>query len=201
MGTDWRDPRHWRCNNNAHPSRHGTYDGISMHPFETVFLKATWHVGEPHLSHYTRYSGSTHCVLPVAMAQELCWFDPVVCVACASKHTCSPECLWFRDVQTAMNPTVYPAMCTRLSSVPKLQGAVKATLWYSHVQKIQTSLVPLAERRTRMTCRWFLSHADGDPHTFGKFRQAQYRYAIQLEAQDPNNASACFRLPAWEATS
>ncbi|CAL5227685.1 g10693 [Coccomyxa viridis] len=101
VGTDWRDERHWRCNNNAHPSRHGTYDGISMHPFETVFLKASWHVGEPHLSHYTR---------------------------------------------------------------------------------------------------WFLSHADGDPHTSGKFREAQYRYAIQLEAQDPNNASACFRLPAWEAT-
>ena len=38
--TDWRDQRHWRCNNNVHPSRHGTYDGISMHPFETVFTKA-----------------------------------------------------------------------------------------------------------------------------------------------------------------
>ncbi len=52
-----------------------------------------------------------------------------------------------------------------------------------------------------LICRWFLSHADGDPHTSGKFREAQYRYAIQPEAQDPNNASACFRLPAWEATS
>lgn len=26
-----------------------------MHPYETVFLKASWHVGEPHLSEYTRW--------------------------------------------------------------------------------------------------------------------------------------------------
>lgn len=52
---DWREQSHWGCNNNAHPSRHGTYDGISMHPFETVFIKASWHVGEPHLGHYTRW--------------------------------------------------------------------------------------------------------------------------------------------------
>ena len=39
-GTDWRKKRHWHCNNNVHPSRHGTYDGISMHPFETMFVKA-----------------------------------------------------------------------------------------------------------------------------------------------------------------
>ncbi|CAL8462396.1 g1929 [Coccomyxa elongata] len=55
VGLDWRDQRHWHCNNNAHPSRHGTYDGISMHPFETVFIKASWHVGEPHLSTYTKW--------------------------------------------------------------------------------------------------------------------------------------------------
>lgn len=35
-GTDWRDERHWGCNDNAHPSRQGTYAGISQHPFETV---------------------------------------------------------------------------------------------------------------------------------------------------------------------
>lgn len=33
----------------------GTYDGIAMHPYEVVFLKASWHVGEPHLSHYTKW--------------------------------------------------------------------------------------------------------------------------------------------------
>ena len=33
----------------------GTYDGISMHPYEVVFIKASWHVGEPHLSHYTKW--------------------------------------------------------------------------------------------------------------------------------------------------
>lgn len=53
--TDWRDVRNWKCNNNVHPSRHGTYDGVSMHPFETVFVKSSWSVGEPHLSRYTRW--------------------------------------------------------------------------------------------------------------------------------------------------
>jgi hypothetical protein len=51
---DWRDPVHWKCNDNVHPSRHGTYEGISLNPFETVFVKSTWHVAEP----YTRlYAG------------------------------------------------------------------------------------------------------------------------------------------------
>ncbi len=67
--TDWRDPSTWSCNNNVHASRHGTwggliwrthdithkfigghhhaigsYDGIDMHPFETLFVKSSWHV-------------------------------------------------------------------------------------------------------------------------------------------------------------
>lgn len=53
-GIDWRDKRHWHCNNNVHPSREGSYDGISMHPFETLFVKTSWGVGEPFVS---RYSG------------------------------------------------------------------------------------------------------------------------------------------------
>ena len=52
---DWRQQRHWRCNDNVHPSRHGTYDQISMHPFETVFVKASWHVGEPFVGKYTQW--------------------------------------------------------------------------------------------------------------------------------------------------
>ena len=52
---DWRDKKHWKCNDNVHASRHGTYDGISMHPFETVFIKASWHVGEPYTSTYTNW--------------------------------------------------------------------------------------------------------------------------------------------------
>jgi hypothetical protein len=55
QGLDWRDDKHWSCNDNVHPSRHGTYDGITMHPFETVFIKASWHVGEPFTSRYTRW--------------------------------------------------------------------------------------------------------------------------------------------------
>jgi hypothetical protein len=41
-GIDWTDPQHWSCNDNVHPSRSGLYDGISMHPYETVFVKASW---------------------------------------------------------------------------------------------------------------------------------------------------------------
>lgn len=53
--TNWRDMANWNCNNNVHPSRHGTYDGISMHPYETMFVKESWHVGEPFLSRYTSW--------------------------------------------------------------------------------------------------------------------------------------------------
>lgn len=52
---DWRDSRHWRCNNNVHPSRHGTYDSITMHPFEVVFLKTSWHVGDPFVGRYSEW--------------------------------------------------------------------------------------------------------------------------------------------------
>lgn len=52
---DWADPRHWACNDGAHPSRAGTYDGISMHPFETLFVKASWHVGQPYTDAYARW--------------------------------------------------------------------------------------------------------------------------------------------------
>lgn len=51
-GVDWRDEQNWQCNGNVHPSRHGTYDGISMSPYETVFLKASWSVGVPFADKY-----------------------------------------------------------------------------------------------------------------------------------------------------
>eukprot|EP01026_Neomeris_dumetosa_P044303 TRINITY_DN3727_c0_g1_i3.p1 TRINITY_DN3727_c0_g1~~TRINITY_DN3727_c0_g1_i3.p1 ORF type:complete len:290 (-),score=19.87 TRINITY_DN3727_c0_g1_i3:309-1079(-) len=50
--TEWKLPKHWHCNDNAHPSRHGTYDNISMHPYETLFVKASWHVGDPYHKRY-----------------------------------------------------------------------------------------------------------------------------------------------------
>lgn len=43
------------CWAQVHPSRHGTYDGISMHPYEVVFLKASWHVGEPFADKYAAW--------------------------------------------------------------------------------------------------------------------------------------------------
>lgn len=54
---DWRQPLHWHCNNNAHPSRHGTYGpGTSLHPFETLFVKSSWHVGDPYTSPYSQWT-------------------------------------------------------------------------------------------------------------------------------------------------
>lgn len=38
-----------------HASRHGTYDGVDQHPYETIFVKASWHVGEPFTSKYTEW--------------------------------------------------------------------------------------------------------------------------------------------------
>ena len=93
--TDWLDDKNWHCNNNAHPSRHGSYDGIAMHPFEVVFLKASWHVGEPHTAHYSK---------------------------------------------------------------------------------------------------WFLAQAQGSDNTAGAFDEPMYRYAISMEAQEPNNAESCFKV-------
>ena len=53
--TDWRQEQHWNCNNNVHPSRHGTYDEIIMHPYETLFVKSSWFVGEPFTSRYSKW--------------------------------------------------------------------------------------------------------------------------------------------------
>eukprot|EP00892_Ulva_mutabilis_P004470 jgi/Ulvmu1/2395/UM131_0006.1 len=57
---DWHNRSNWNCNDQVHPSRHGTYDGISMNPFETVFLKASWHVGEPFADKYAAWSTRIH---------------------------------------------------------------------------------------------------------------------------------------------
>eukprot|EP00798_Chlamydomonas_sp_ICE-L_P026885 gene26885-4495_t len=52
---DWRNSSNWNCNNNIHPSRHGTYDGIAFHPFETVFVKSSWHVADPYTQRYSKW--------------------------------------------------------------------------------------------------------------------------------------------------
>ena len=71
-------------------------------------------------------------------------------------------------------------------------------LWTKAEGQKEQSIVTVARTQIDpVNCRWFLSHAKGDPRTGGSFNEAQYRYAIQPEAQEPNNASACFRLPAW----
>lgn len=55
-GIDWRDRDNWGCNDQVHPSRLGTYDGISQHPHEIMFVKASWHVGEPFTSRYSAWA-------------------------------------------------------------------------------------------------------------------------------------------------
>ena len=42
QGIDWRNPANWNLNDNRHPSRAGSYGGISIHPFEVVFHKWFW---------------------------------------------------------------------------------------------------------------------------------------------------------------
>lgn len=42
QGIDWSDPANWDQNGNTPPSRQGTYDGVSIHPFEVVFHKWYW---------------------------------------------------------------------------------------------------------------------------------------------------------------
>jgi hypothetical protein len=56
---DWHNPANWACNDQVHPSRHGTYDGISMNPLEVVFLKASWHVGEPFADKYAQWMATS----------------------------------------------------------------------------------------------------------------------------------------------
>ncbi|KIZ07406.1 hypothetical protein MNEG_0542 [Monoraphidium neglectum] len=55
-GTDWRDEANWGCNDNVHPSRAGTYGGISFHPYETVFVKSSWHVADPYTKRYSQWA-------------------------------------------------------------------------------------------------------------------------------------------------
>jgi hypothetical protein len=39
---DWLNKSGWNCNNFKHPSREGTYFGISIHPLEVIFHKVSW---------------------------------------------------------------------------------------------------------------------------------------------------------------
>ena len=41
-GVDWRVKYNWKCNNNEFASRCNSNDGISLHPFETIFHKTKW---------------------------------------------------------------------------------------------------------------------------------------------------------------
>jgi len=43
QGIQWRDKKYWHYNNNRHPSRHKSFYGESMNPYETIFHKWHWH--------------------------------------------------------------------------------------------------------------------------------------------------------------
>lgn len=42
QGINWRDPTQWHHNNNQHPSRHKSYYGESINPYEVIFHKWRW---------------------------------------------------------------------------------------------------------------------------------------------------------------
>ena len=41
--------------NTLNKNQKGTYDGISFHPYETVFVKASWHVADPYTRRYSAW--------------------------------------------------------------------------------------------------------------------------------------------------
>lgn len=55
-GIDWTNQTHWTCNDNMHPTRRGSYGGISMHPFETVFVKLSWCVRSAEIERYSAWN-------------------------------------------------------------------------------------------------------------------------------------------------
>ena len=46
QGIDWTDSSNYKSNNNAHPSRHNSFYGYSINPYEVIFHKWFWHGNE-----------------------------------------------------------------------------------------------------------------------------------------------------------
>eukprot|EP01025_Chloroclados_australasicus_P029266 TRINITY_DN2918_c0_g1_i12.p2 TRINITY_DN2918_c0_g1~~TRINITY_DN2918_c0_g1_i12.p2 ORF type:complete len:195 (-),score=19.75 TRINITY_DN2918_c0_g1_i12:1599-2183(-) len=44
QGVDWRNKDTWACNDRTNPSGQYYYDGISLHPFEVLFVKVKDHL-------------------------------------------------------------------------------------------------------------------------------------------------------------
>jgi len=49
---DWRNTKTWGCNYLKHPTNNGSYEGISVHPLESVFQKVAWHDKPNHKVYY-----------------------------------------------------------------------------------------------------------------------------------------------------
>ena len=55
LGVNWKDEANWFCNNQVHPSRECSYDGVSQNPLETVFIKSTWGVSPTLTNKYSQW--------------------------------------------------------------------------------------------------------------------------------------------------
>lgn len=97
--TDWRDKQHWHCNDNVHPSRAGTYDGISFHPFETVFVKSSWHVADPYSKRYSQW-GLQHMMGQAGTEGR---YNEVLYRFASSEEAQRP-----RDLERAYRPRIIP---------------------------------------------------------------------------------------------
>ena len=42
QGINWRDKKNWLMNDQKHPSRHNSFYGNSINPYEVVFHKWYW---------------------------------------------------------------------------------------------------------------------------------------------------------------
>lgn len=200
LQVDWRDRRHWRCNNNVHPSRHGTYDGITMHPFETVFLKASWHVGEPFVDKYAawmlsqasarcRGAPSTRCGLAVprngAVHRYCC---RVLCLPAVTARGCRLIC-----------PASIAFLREELD-VPVLRGGVAD--WRESKRRgcplgahtVGTPVAPTTHRNPPPPACSASLQAAGRDTTSGQFDERMYRYAISMQAQESHNVERCYQV-------
>jgi len=50
QGIDWRNKQNWTLNQNNHPSRHNSFYGDSIDPYEVIFHKWFWHNESHHVS-------------------------------------------------------------------------------------------------------------------------------------------------------
>lgn len=195
---DWRDRRHWRCNNNVHPSRHGTYDGITMHPYETVFLKASWHVGEPFVEKYAAW----------ALKQVGCVAGALGALYGRAQRAVQGACVHVSlrtDVGVGLGACFCGSSTSRREAgnvkwhVAVMAGSARSLLAvWALPWPIWTSItaIPVRPAHTHVLLPRPASvpypQAAGKDTTSGIFDEPMYRYAISPDAQESHNVAACY---------